>query len=650
MSHIQVEHMGQYYIFLEETPMPTTPAPPGKKWNRTAAGNWDLVIDIGTKKKDLELCFDFVKRRMVEAPGSKPLQLSNRHYALLRPDGMVEDNIFSPNRPIPKNQYLAWIETQDASFVGLSQRPVEDYLVNDVKGNTKGIIEFFKEGRTYIKNPSDAPEGASLRRGPKGGIYYEEPAGKKAEKPSSEPAKSSDSKPAESKALPKGKSPIATHIEKTMDMMENPKQKRYYGLQLNELKSVKTQPLTDEENSIVKKYTYEKPQARECYANAQRLAHNSDGEIKYVEGFYLFDDFPFPIDHAWNEINGKFFDPTLLGRGKDSSKVHYYGKVIPMKQVVDNMLSTEQYTSVLRQEFREKMEKHKDDYFYDESKIKKVIKKVQSEITKDDKAKIKQAMFKFENNKDTRAVHSDGKGNYAPERKKLHDEIISNMLKGAIRSKKPTAYFLAGSPGSGKSTALSGVLGKQEDFVYLNNDDIKAQLPEFKKNPIFSSEVHEEASDIESIIMKKILENKYNFILDATFRSADKSIRRVQHSKGEGYKVHMIATECPTHISIERAHKRFIRSKRYVPYGYIHKSAKLINESVNLMKSEVDSYKIYDTDVEKGKPAKRVEKMKESIEKENEATEFDDKVSKIYSELENYREKKLDEVLLEKGI
>ena len=142
MSHIQVEHMGKYYIFLEETPMPKTPAPPGKKWNKTDAGNWDLVnTNSGNKKKDLELCFDFVKRRMIEAPGSKPLQLSNRHYALLRPDGMVEDNIFSPNRAIPKDQYLAWIETQDAGFAGLSQKPVEDYLVSDVRGSTKGIGE-----------------------------------------------------------------------------------------------------------------------------------------------------------------------------------------------------------------------------------------------------------------------------------------------------------------------------------------------------------------------------------------------------------------------------------------------------------------------------------------------------------------------------
>ena len=42
------------------------------------------------------------------------------------------------------------------------------------------------EGRTYIKSPNEAPEGASVKRGPKGGYYYEEPAGKGEKKPKGE--------------------------------------------------------------------------------------------------------------------------------------------------------------------------------------------------------------------------------------------------------------------------------------------------------------------------------------------------------------------------------------------------------------------------------------------------------------------------------
>jgi len=46
--------------------------------------------------------------------------------------------------------------------------------------------EVQKQGRVYVDNPSEAPKGTQLRRGPKGGMYYEEHGG--AEKPKEERA------------------------------------------------------------------------------------------------------------------------------------------------------------------------------------------------------------------------------------------------------------------------------------------------------------------------------------------------------------------------------------------------------------------------------------------------------------------------------
>ena len=40
-------------------------------------------------------------------------------------------------------------------------------------------VWIMEEGKTYVSSPAGAPEGASVKRGPKGGYYYEEPAGKK---------------------------------------------------------------------------------------------------------------------------------------------------------------------------------------------------------------------------------------------------------------------------------------------------------------------------------------------------------------------------------------------------------------------------------------------------------------------------------------
>ena len=40
-------------------------------------------------------------------------------------------------------------------------------------------VLIFEEGRTYYNNPSEAPKGVALKRGPRGGYYTEEPVGKK---------------------------------------------------------------------------------------------------------------------------------------------------------------------------------------------------------------------------------------------------------------------------------------------------------------------------------------------------------------------------------------------------------------------------------------------------------------------------------------
>jgi len=37
--------------------------------------------------------------------------------------------------------------------------------------NGNPMHEKFVEGRTYIKNPNEAPKGANIRKGPRGGLY-----------------------------------------------------------------------------------------------------------------------------------------------------------------------------------------------------------------------------------------------------------------------------------------------------------------------------------------------------------------------------------------------------------------------------------------------------------------------------------------------
>ena len=75
---------------------------------------------------------------------------------------------------------------------------VNEEVLKGIKADTpwedvhKMADEVQKQGRVYVDNPSEAPKGTQLKRGPKGGMYYEEHGG--AEKPKEEAPK--EEKPA----------------------------------------------------------------------------------------------------------------------------------------------------------------------------------------------------------------------------------------------------------------------------------------------------------------------------------------------------------------------------------------------------------------------------------------------------------------------
>ena len=48
-------------------------------------------------------------------------------------------------------------------------------------------IWVMEEGKTYVKNPAEAPKGVALKRGPKGGYYYDEPSGGQKQEPTQGP-------------------------------------------------------------------------------------------------------------------------------------------------------------------------------------------------------------------------------------------------------------------------------------------------------------------------------------------------------------------------------------------------------------------------------------------------------------------------------
>lgn len=119
--------------------------------------------------------------------------------------------------------------------------------------------------------------------------------------------------------------------------------KNIYDLILREGKLYKSQPFTSEENKSVTKRirslngTFAPHQ---CFSNSGKLAMADHKEkIKYVEGFIFKEEIGIPILHAWNEINGKVIDITLINKygeytiGTFENDISYIGVTFPTRYV-----------------------------------------------------------------------------------------------------------------------------------------------------------------------------------------------------------------------------------------------------------------------------------------------------------------------------
>ena len=97
-------------------------------------------------------------------------------------------------------------------------------------------------------------------------------------------------------------------------------------------------------------------------------------------------------------------------------------------------------------------------------------------------------------------------------------------------SRRPDVYIFGGSPASGKSYHLQKYV--HEKAVMINNDDIKQYLTRYNRSPLgrkygmaHATLLHEEASDIESKLVKMALKQRKDVILDRTLGNYGKYMK-----------------------------------------------------------------------------------------------------------------------------
>jgi len=119
--------------------------------------------------------------------------------------------------------------------------------------------------------------------------------------------------------------------------------KNIYDFTLKEGKVYASQPFTSEEHKFVTKRVRSLNGTfapNHCFLNSGKLVMaDSKDKIKYVEGFIFKKEDEVPILHAWNEINGKVIDITLINKygeytiGSFEDDIAYRGTVFPTSLV-----------------------------------------------------------------------------------------------------------------------------------------------------------------------------------------------------------------------------------------------------------------------------------------------------------------------------
>lgn len=218
-------------------------------------------------------------------------------------------------------------------------------------------------------------------------------------------------------------------------------------------------------------------------------------------------------------------------------------------------------------------------YSYNKQQIQKMVNDVEAKI-EEGKYNTTAKQYATKNEKG-RLVWNEG-------RKAKHKEILKNIFKNAKPTDKPELVVLGGRGGSGK-----GGYTNKEGYLVLDNDKIKAMLPEYKGWN--SSQVHEEASDIFKEALNIARNNKISVVLDMTLAGEFSKIEnRVKPFIDNGYSLQAHYIHLPRQKSVQNSINRWLKGNadtngkgRYVP---IDRILEMTNNEDNFAKL-VDTFK-----------------------------------------------------------
>lgn len=193
---------------------------------------------------------------------------------------------------------------------------------------------------------------------------------------------------------------------------------------------------------------------------------------------------------------------------------------------------------------------------------------------------------------------------------------------------KPKAYVLGGQSGSGKSYLIKEVREElNNNVIVINGDDFRRFHPDYEKlqeeqgkdSPKFTAEF---AGKMTESILKKAIDEKYNIVIEGTFRTSETPLRTLKQLKDSAYETNVYIKATPKQQSWENCLERYNkmleldpREARYTDKAHHDLIVDNLAENVETVAKSpyVDNLKvftvngkIYDRNIDKSKDVKSI--------------------------------------------
>lgn len=201
-----------------------------------------------------------------------------------------------------------------------------------------------------------------------------------------------------------------------------------------------------------------------------------------------------------------------------------------------------------------------------------------------------------------------GMADYSEDRKKLHEDILTKELSKAEpvpKNKKPVAILMGGGGAAGKGTILTALKSAgqipSDGVVLVDPDEIKISLPEYSeilntKDARAASVVHEESSDLGSILTNRAKKQRKNIVIDKTLGNPKKALALIAELKRSGYEVRLVGVTLPVEEALTRALERYYETGRLPRVRDMVSAHVAFNKNFPMYSKEVDQSALFDNE------------------------------------------------------